>query len=350
MRKLWIAALCVVLMLMVACGQKEELPQNLDLQEVYQAVAAAQTEAGMDELIMYPETAVELIEIYYPGLFDAGTQNEVLYISEASASEIMLVEAKDEKNIPDIKAVLQARIDREKLENAEGWAGAQVQSKGRYAAMIALPEGYAVPENVFELEPVPVPSATPQPPKEDDEYAAAYGEKAQALAAENGELRFALVDLDGGGVPELVADHPGYVVNVYTWAKGELLTLIDSWPYGAMGNQGYEYVPGGNVIRNYNSDQAGAIVYVSYFMVDDTCEVVSYYDKELVMRHFEDANGNGMLDVDEGETYADEPVAYYWGDAEITAEEYAGYQIPGEYQPLMGEFTAAELLTQLEKK
>ena len=57
-----------------------------------------------------------------------------------------------------------------------------------------------------------------------------------------------------------------------------------------------------------------------------------------------------LLDVDEGETYADEPVAYYWGDAEITAEEYAGYQIPGEYQPLMGEFTAAELLTQLEKK
>lgn len=103
----------------------------------------------------------------------------------------------------------------------------------------------------------------------------AYAEKVQELAAENSDLRFALIDLTQNEAPELVADNPGYYVSVFAWANGEVVCIMDQWPYGAFGNQGYEYLPGQNVIRNFNSDMAGAIVYESYMSINSAHEVES---------------------------------------------------------------------------
>lgn len=61
--------------------------------------------------------------------------------------------------------------------------------------------------------------------------------------------------------------------------------------------------------------------------------------------HFVDSNGNGLLDA--GEEYSAEPTAYFVGGEQVSAEEFASYQISGEYQYLMGEKTAAELETEL---
>lgn len=175
-------------------------------------------------------------------------------------------------------------------------------------------------------------------------YKEAYAEKVRELAAEDDTVRFALIDLTGNDIPELAVDHYGYGVSVFTWADGEIIPLMDYWPYGAGGNMGYEYIPGQNVIRNMNLDQAGAIVYESYMMVNDAGEIVSLFDEDISARYFRDINGNGSMD--EGE-YCEEPV-YYYGDTEISKEEYAAYQIPGDFERITGDLPAEMILEELE--
>lgn len=179
--------------------------------------------------------------------------------------------------------------------------------------------------------------------EENTDWSVPYANKVQELAAEDYAPRFALIDLTGGDIPVLVADYYGYGIMVFHWTNGELVTLMDS-PYGAGGNLGYEYLPGHNVIRNFNNDQAGAIVYETYMKVNDTHEVVDLYDKTLNLRYFKDTNSNAIMD--ENEPYS-ETAYYYYGDTEITAEEYADYQIPGNYEQITGDNSAEAMLLQL---
>ena len=74
---------------------------------------------------------------------------------------------------------------------------------------------------------------------------------------------------------------------------------MDQWPYGAGGNTGYEYLPGNNIIRNYDMDYAGAVIYESYLTVNDDYEVVELLDEGLSIWYFRDINGDGMIDEDE---------------------------------------------------
>lgn len=195
--------------------------------------------------------------------------------------------------------------------------------------------------------PAPTPSPAPQPlqvPEGLEGYALAYAQLVVETEAEGTELKYDLVYLDEDGVPELVMGHPGYFVSVYQYAEGTLYCLGE-WSYGVMGNHGYEYVPRGNVICNYNADLAGAIMYVWYGRLGASREIESYYDEPLSMWLFRDENGNYQMDEDE--PYADERF-YYYGDREITPEEFHAYLIPGDYQPLVGSQSAACLLAQLQ--
>lgn len=176
------------------------------------------------------------------------------------------------------------------------------------------------------------------------QWKAAYANKVKELAAEDFDPLFALINLDDNDIPELVADYSGYGVSVFTWVDETLVAIMENWSYGAMGNHGYDYIPGGNVIRNYNSDQAGAIVNESYMKVNDANELVDIYDETLSYWFFEDTNGNGIMD--ENEPYSDEPY-YYYGNTEITEEKYASYQIPGIYELITGDMSAEEILSQL---
>lgn len=119
---------------------------------------------------------------------------------------------------------------------------------------------------------------------------------------------------------------------------------MDYWPYGAGGNMGYEYLPGQNVIRDMNFDQAGAIVYEFYMTVNDACEIVSLFDEDISVWYFRDINGNGS--IDEGE-YCEEPV-YYYGDTEISKKEYDAYQVPGDFEQIAGDLSAEMILEKLE--
>ena len=143
-----------------------------------------------------------------------------------------------------------------------------------------------------------------------------------------GEIEYALVYFDEDDVPELVADHTGYFMSLYTYHDGTIYTLMNEWGYGAMGNSGYEYCPGKNSLRNYNTDYAGLILYTTY------CSISAEFTMDTVVSiktvNFDDANGNGIPDEDEEETFGYYG-ADYIDDVEITPEEYASYSM-GEYE------------------
>ena len=144
----------------------------------------------------------------------------------------------------------------------------------------------------------------------------------------NGEIEYELVYFDEDDIPELVADHAGYYISLYTYHDGKIYTLMNEWGYGAMGNSGYEYCPKKNSLRNYNTDYAGLILYTTY------CSVSAGYTMDTVVSvktvNFDDANGNGMPDEDEEETFGYYS-ADYIDDVKITPEEFDSYSM-GEYE------------------
>lgn len=160
------------------------------------------------------------------------------------------------------------------------------------------------------------------------------------------ELTCDLIYVDEDDTPELVVGREGYWVSMYTYCEGTIYTLMDQWPYGAMGNIGYEYIPRENRMRNYNNDFAGAILYTTYMkimsaernmLVDVVTQIETY--------HFDDANGNGMPDEEEQDSIGYYSVSYVDG-AQITSEQYAAYGA-GEYELIGGRMSPTELLQML---
>lgn len=180
-----------------------------------------------------------------------------------------------------------------------------------------------------------------------DEVRKAYIQKVQELTAQDSTYLFDLIDLDGDDVLELVAERTGYDISLFTWFNGDVVTLMDEWVYGAMGNNGYGYLPGRNVIYNYDMDQGGAIIYESFWAMNRYNEVARLSGETITICYFNDANRNRM--IDEGEEFCEEPF-YYYGDTEITEEEYESYQFQGEYEWISGKKTFEEILRQLKEE
>jgi hypothetical protein len=193
-------------------------------------------------------------------------------------------------------------------------------------------------------------SASKQPLTEAG-YIQAYIDKILEIESEytgDTSLEYDLIYLDEDSTPELVVGVTWYYVSVYTYSSGLLYTIMDDWPYGAMGNSGYEYIPKKNIIRNYNSDLAGAIVWEYYGYVDENYEIQPYNDEMLSIWMFKDENNNYM--IDEGEYDETTEVSYYYyGKREITPEEYESYQKQGNYELICGKSTASEIIKQLQQ-
>lgn len=179
------------------------------------------------------------------------------------------------------------------------------------------------------------------------EYAEAYIAQIRELETkyEDAELTYDLINFNGDDTPELVAGLTGYWVSMYTYVDGTLYTVADHWSYGAMGNSGYAYIPFENVLRNYNADYAGAILYTYFGRMNEACEIESRYDGILAVWNFKDTNGNGVPDADE--PYGEEYAAYYCGERQLTEQEYQALLIEGEYKMLQGERLAQEMIDQL---
>lgn len=135
-----------------------EVPTGLVLEEVYQSILNAQE--GQEALVMFPEGDPGLIGSYYPGIADVELLQQVIYFPPIPGyvSEVVLVEVADPADAETVAAIFQARIDKGASdvtypEVAAYWTTcAQVQVAGSYVAMIALPEGYTIPENVFTIQ------------------------------------------------------------------------------------------------------------------------------------------------------------------------------------------------------
>lgn len=133
--------------------------QEYDLEALYQAIIAAQPEEKQGEIFMFPEENPELIEMMYEGLGALTIEEKVFYVAPVTgfACEVMLIKAADEASAQAAYDIFTARIqkgadDTFYPDTAALWAtNAQAQRKGLYVCMVALPEGCAIPEDVFAL-------------------------------------------------------------------------------------------------------------------------------------------------------------------------------------------------------
>lgn len=163
-RLLSILALCALALALTACGGGNNASSGgassaggeVSFDAVYQGILDAQE--NTDELIFFPEEGADAIESLYPGLTALDPTRLQLYLPPVTgyACEILLVEVA-EGDVDAAKAILQDRIDSGAgdtgyPENAVLWQNnAQVQVQGNCLCMIALPDGYTIPENVLAL-------------------------------------------------------------------------------------------------------------------------------------------------------------------------------------------------------
>ncbi len=164
------------------------------------------------------------------------------------------------------------------------------------------------------------------------------------LCALEGMTGFDLIYFDADEIPELVAGNEGYCVSLYTYEAGTVYRLMDRWPYGAMGNAGYEYCARKNSLRNVNNDFAGAILYTTYMAADSrhTLDIVV----QIETYNFDDANGNGVPDPEEEGSIGCYGVSYIDG-REASDAECASYAT-GEYTYMEGSMSLEELQKRLE--
>ena len=176
------------------------------------------------------------------------------------------------------------------------------------------------------------------------DYKEAYEAVARLCRLDGGdEITYSLVYFDEDQIPELAADQKGYYISLYTYKDGTVSVLMDKWSYGAMGNAGYEYAPGKNSLRNYNTDYAGAILHTTYMSKTEknTLETRARID----IYNFDDVNGNGIPDENETGSMGLYSKIYVNGE-EAADEEWKTYDM-GEYEILTGDMSFEELKIKL---
>ena len=163
MKKL-VMMLMTMILLVSLCGCNAEAANKgpepgTALSTFYQAVLDAQP-ADAEALILFEENNPALINSFYPGLDGIELNQQAYYMPPIATHpcEIVLVEVKNEADVQKVADIFQARIDMGAdnttyPESAAGWAKfAQVHKSGHFVCMIVFPEGYVIPENVFEMQ------------------------------------------------------------------------------------------------------------------------------------------------------------------------------------------------------
>lgn len=107
--------------------------------------------------------------------------------------------------------------------------------------------------------------------KENGEFASyqeAYAAVSRVYDLSGEGREYNLIYFDEDDTPELVAGVSGYYMSLYTYYKGTVYCLANDWGYGAFGNAGYEYVPRKNSLRNFDADNAGQIMNITYTTIN----------------------------------------------------------------------------------
>ena len=125
MKKISALLLALVMALsLMACGQKEDNiggetkddqtqtdGQSVDLRAAYDAgIKQVQEELGDNAPVLLEETAVEILNSYYPGLENAKLKQSVFFISPTATScEVSMVEAESAADADIVRQRCQAR-------------------------------------------------------------------------------------------------------------------------------------------------------------------------------------------------------------------------------------------------
>ena len=112
-----------------------------------------QEELGDNAPVLLEETAVEILNSYYPGLENAKLKQSVFFISPTATScEVSMVEAESAADAEIVRQSFQARVDAmadetNYPEEAGMWKNnATVTVNGNYVVLEVLPDGCTVPD------------------------------------------------------------------------------------------------------------------------------------------------------------------------------------------------------------
>lgn len=153
------------------------------------------------------------------------------------------------------------------------------------------------------------------------------------------DLMYNLIQVDDDGIPELVIARNGYFVSLYSFADGEVHTLMDAWPYGAMGNVGYMYCPRENALYNSNSDYAGAQRWETFFSISEDHSDLVYSPDSLHYQYFpEGVDPWSYQDMDTSVIY------YYVNDQEVSEEEYNSHRVDAIYRVIEGDYSYNQIM------
>ena len=128
-------------------------PQLPDLETLYNQGMEVLSQMGEDAPILFPETDVNYLNNFYPGLADVELKQ--LYAGVAPVTnapfEIILVEVANEADVQTVLDIFQARVDREcddstYPENAEAWMNkCRITSRGNYVFLAVLMGSAEIP-------------------------------------------------------------------------------------------------------------------------------------------------------------------------------------------------------------
>lgn len=148
-------------------------------------------------------------------------------------------------------------------------------------------------------------------------------------------MGYNLIYFDEDDIPELVVGVNGYWMSMFTYDAGRVYCLSNVWRYGAFGIPGYEYVPGKNSLRRYDSDSGANQFHINYWAVGEqhAMEEVAWimYDNYL---------------EDENEATGESCTVYVNGE-EIPEDEEIDYDV-GEYEWIDTTLSREELLEKLK--
>lgn len=127
--------------------------QVLDLEALYNEGMEVLAQMGDRAPVLFPETDINYLNIFYPGLADIELKQ--LYAGVAPVTnapfEIILVEVADEADVNTVREIFHGRVDRESgdttyPENAEAWINnCRITSRGCYVFLAVLMDPCEIP-------------------------------------------------------------------------------------------------------------------------------------------------------------------------------------------------------------
>ena len=155
MKRIFVFCMALLMLTMTACGAgTADDTQSVDLRAAYEAaIAQVNEELGDNAPVLLEETAVELLDSYYPGLADIELKQSVFFLSPTATScEVAMAEVADRADAEKLRDVFQARVDEMANDTlypdeAALWKNnAAVSVNGSYVVLAVLPDGCTVPD------------------------------------------------------------------------------------------------------------------------------------------------------------------------------------------------------------